>query len=156
MYRFETLEQLLGSEDDDFILSSLDEFICTPCQYGEDIDKLNEAQKLFFFNQNVERELNNGGFNQYFWNSSGDFANETIASLKAIGAEKTAALLQQAMDQFPDRKVPTNRDERNELQEQIQEQADDVWNELDEKFYLYEENLNELNLAFIKMNKDSF
>ena len=156
MYRFETIEQLLSSEDEDFILSSLDEFICTLCQYGEDIDKLNEAQKLFFFNQNVERELNNGGFNQYFWNSSGDFANETIASLKAIGAEKTAALLQQAMDQFPDRKVPTNRDERNELQEQIQEQADEVWNELDEKFYLYEENLNELNLAFIKMNKDSF
>lgn len=156
MKHFENLDQLLNSENIDSIIMSLDEFICEVSQYGDDIDHLNEAQKIFFFNQNLEREINNGGFNQYFWNSSGDFAHETVDSLKAIGAVKTAAILQQAIAQFPDGNVPKNRDERNEIEEQIEEDANEIWNELDQQFYQYEEDLNLLNLHFIRANQHLF
>src|SRR5690554_784754 len=123
---------------------------------GESLDKLTEQQKIFFFNQNLEREINNGGFNQYFINSSGDNSHETILSLKSIGADKTATILQKAIEQFPDKAVPKDRDERIEVVEQIEEIADEIWSELDEKFYEYEDDLNSLNIEYIKKYKDFF
>ncbi len=61
------------------------------------MDKLTASQKTFYLNQNIEREINNGGFHQYFINYSGDFAQETIESLEKIGATKTATILSNAI-----------------------------------------------------------
>ncbi len=79
------------------------------------MDKLTEPQKLFYLNQNLEREVNNGGFHQYFINSSGDYSHETIQSLKSIGATTTALILQRATDQFPNKTVP--KDEMTEVKQ---------------------------------------
>jgi hypothetical protein len=117
---------------------------------------LTEPQKNFYFNQNLEREINNGGFNQFFYNSSGDFAHETLTSLRTIGANKTADILQQAIDQFPDSTVPKDRAKRQEILEQIENTADEVWEQLDQAFYKYEDNLYNLNIEYIKQNRNSF
>ena len=101
MERISNLENLLASKDINGSIIELDNFIGKVCNYGDEMDNLTESQKQFYLNQNLEREVNNGGFNQYFWNSSGDFAHETIASLNLIGASHTAKILQQAIDQFP-------------------------------------------------------
>ena len=156
MTKISTLDSLLSADDTNGSIIELDNFIGELCDYGDDYGKLTEPQKLFYFNQNLEREINNGGFNQYFCNSSGDNAHETILSLKAIGADKTANILQKAIDQFPDKKVPKDRDERTEIVEQIEELADEVWEELDQKFFTYEDDLNTLNIEFIRKNKDKF
>ena len=84
------LEKLLSSDDTNGSIIELDNFIGELCSYGDEMDKLTEEQKLFYYNQCLEREINNGGFNQYFFNSSGDFAHKTIQSLQTIGANKTA------------------------------------------------------------------
>ncbi|HZH64889.1 MAG TPA: DUF4375 domain-containing protein [Flavisolibacter sp.] len=76
------------------------------------MNKLTEPQRLFYLNQNLEWEINNGGFNQYFINASGDFAHQTIQSLTAIGARTTADIVQKAIDQFPNKQVPQDRVER--------------------------------------------
>jgi hypothetical protein len=104
----------------------------------------------------LEREINNGGFNQYFFNSSGDFAHKTVQSLQTIGANKTADILQKAIDQFPNSNVPEDRTERQEILEQIQETADVVWEDLDQKFFSYEDDLNTLNIEFVRKNRDKF
>src|SRR4030095_9516711 len=44
----------------------------------------------------LEREVNNGGLNQYFFNSSGQNCFETLRMLKRTGKTKTAALLEAA------------------------------------------------------------
>ena|SRR5690554_3468216 len=156
MTKYQKLNELLILEDLNDAIIELDNFICELCDYGESLDKLTEQQKIFFFNQNLEREINNGGFNQYFINSSGDNSHETILSLKSIGADKTATILQKAIEQFPDKAVPKDRDERIEVVEQIEEIADEIWSELDEKFYEYEDDLNSLNIEYIKKYKDFF
>ena len=120
------------------------------------MDKLTEQQKQFYYNQCLEREINNGGFNQYFFNSSGDFSHKTIQSLLAIGANKTAEILQKAIDQFPNGNVPEDRTKRQDILEQIQETADPFWEELDQKFFTYEDDLNTLNIEFIRKNNDKF
>lgn len=150
------LDDLLNTGDMNESIIELDAFISELCAYGDDFIKLTGEQKIFFLNQNLEREINNGGFNQFFCNSSGDNAHETILSLQAIGATKTATLLQKAIDQFPNKTVPAERDERVEMVEQIEEMANDVWEELDEEFFACEDDLDALNIEYIKKNKDFF
>ena len=156
MTKISNLDELLKSEDTDRSIIELDDFISELCDYGDDFSKLTDHQKLFYLNQNLEREINNGGFNQFFCNSSGDNTHETILSLKAIGAGKTADILQKAIDQCPNKTVPKDRDERTEIVEEIEELADRVWNDLDKMFYEYEENLNDLNIEYVKKYKDFF
>ena len=76
------IEKLLTSDNTTESIIELDKYICQLCAWGDELNKLTEPQQNFYFNQNLEREINNGGFNQYFYNSAGDFAHETIDSLK--------------------------------------------------------------------------
>ena len=156
MIKISNLDSLLNSDDTNSSIIELDNFISKLCDYGDDYSKLTEPQKLFYFNQNLEKEINNGGFNQYFCNSSGDNAHETILSLKAIGADRTADILQKAIDQFPGKKVQKDRDERNKIVEQIEEVVNEVWDELDQQFYKYQDDLNTLNIEYVKKHKDLF
>ena len=150
------LEKLLSSDDLNSSIIELDNHIGELCSYGDDMNKLTEEQKIFYYNQCLEREINNGGFNQYFFNSSGDFAHFTVQSLHSIGANKTVDILQKAIDQFPSQKVPQDRTVRQEILEEIQEAADPIWEELDQKFYAYEDDLNALNIQFIRKHKEKF
>jgi hypothetical protein len=134
----------------------LDTYICELCEYGEKIDNLTEPQKNFFYNQELEREINNGGFDQYFFNTSGNYTHETVNSLILIGANKTADILQKAINQFPNKTVPKDRNERQLLLDQIREQSEAIWHDLDDKFYAYEDDLNTLNLNYIKQNIEEF
>jgi hypothetical protein len=150
------IDQLLSADNIAQSIIEIDDYICNICEWGKNLDKLSEEQKYFYFNQNLEKEINNGGFSQYFLNSSGDFANETIISLSTIKAYKSVEILQQAIDQFPDKRVPKDRDKRFETLSQIQEKANPIWQQLDQKFLQYEENLNDLNIEFIRQHRDSF
>ena len=152
MTKIPNLDNLLNSEDTNKSVIELDEFIS-----GLPIDaEMTEPQKLFNYNQELEREVNNGGFSQFFLNSSGDNAHETVLSLKAIGADKTAELLQKAIDQFPSKTVSKDRDKRTEIVEEIEETAEEVWNDLDQKFYEYEDDLNTLNIEYVRKHKEFF
>jgi hypothetical protein len=150
------IDRLLESRDINQSIIELDNYITELCNYGENMEKLTDAQKIFYINQNLEREVNNGGFNQYFHNSSGDFAHETIDALKTIGAIKTASILQAAIDQFPNKIVPKERDKRINILEQIEGRSDSIWEDLDQQFFKYEEDLNQLNIEFVRQHKENF
>ena len=150
------LDTLLASADTNSTIIELDNYVCKLCRWGDNLDRLTEPQKNFFFNQNLEREINNGGFNQYFYNSSGNYANETLTSLRAIGANKTADILRHAIDQFPSSTAPKDRQERQDVLEKIEGRANEVWEQLDQKFFAYEDDLNELNLQYVRQHRSSF
>jgi hypothetical protein len=156
MKGIENLDGLLTAENVNKSIITLDNFICELCAWGDNMENLTDSQRTFYYNQNLEREVNNGGFNQYFINSSGDFAHETIHSLKTIGANHTADILQSAIDQFPDKKVPSDRDERIELVGQIEGIANEKWEDLDQKFFEYKDNLNSLNIEYVKKYRTEF
>ncbi|HYV66844.1 MAG TPA: DUF4375 domain-containing protein, partial [Myxococcales bacterium] len=48
----------------------------------------------------IEGEVFNGGFDQYFFNSSGDRAREALAGLELIGAKRTASVVRRAVGLF--------------------------------------------------------
>jgi hypothetical protein len=150
------IEKLLTSPDINNSIIGFDNYISELCDNGNSMDKLTEYQKVFYLNQELEREVNNGGFSQYFYNSSGNYAHKTIDALKIIGANKTASLLQMAIDQFPGNTVPKDRNDRIGVLEQIETRASKIWDKIDQDFYKYEDDLNLLNIEFIRINKTEF
>ncbi|MBQ9839231.1 MAG: DMP19 family protein [Oscillospiraceae bacterium] len=127
--------------------------ICKKCEYGDDIEKLNEHERIFYVTQILEQEVNNGGFSQFFFNSSGDFSNELVDAFTKIGAIKTAEICKKAVEIF-NGNVPTDRVEREKLL--IDLECDDVLRECDDAFYDYADNLEELNYAYIMNHHDCF
>jgi hypothetical protein len=120
--------------------------------YPEDklVEKLSLPQRNFYFNQIWEMEVNGGGINQYFFNSSGKYAHQTVEALKAVGAEANAKILQEAIGKFPDKTVPQDDGKRQDVLEVIEDNDDEAFEELDRKFYEYPEDLNALNIEYIK------
>lgn len=136
----------------DFVTDMCDA-VCEKCEYGDRIDKLNEYEKVFYITQTLEQEVNNGGFSQFFYNSSGDFSNELEDAFTKIGALKTAKICNKALSVFKGT-VPTNKDEREKLIDKLH--CDKVWEKCDDAFYEYEDNLSELNYTYIMEHRSFF
>lgn len=76
--------------------------------YLDSIDRFPRPLVLLFAISLAESEINNGGFSQFFYNSSGIVAPEAIEGFKAIGMVKTAALIEEALLLF---ETPFPRDD---------------------------------------------
>lgn len=151
-----TIEQILEMDDVQLAVIELDTRVNELSDYGEDISKLTAPQKVLLFVENVEREVNNGGFNQFFWNSSGDYAHESLAALEVIGAKKTADIVRRAMAQWPDLNIPKDKTEREDLLMQIEKQAEADWRQCEEEFFAYEEDISQLLIQYVKKHKQEF
>jgi hypothetical protein len=151
-----SINKLLSADDINDSIIQLDDYVCNLCEFGHKMELLSDPQKIFYCIQNCEREVNNGGFKQFYQNSSGDFAHETYFSLRVVGAYKTADIVMSANDQFPGRTVPKEREDRQKIVEQIQDKSNEVWKELDKRFLACEEDLNTFNMEFIRKNKNFF
>jgi hypothetical protein len=60
----------------------------------------------------LEREVNNGGYSQFFFNSSNEWAGTIVAALRAIGCPKTADMSEKAVANREDEKVLSECDDR--------------------------------------------
>ncbi len=67
-----------------------------------DFSDLSQEAQTFFYVEELNREVCNGGFDQFFLNSGGSNAFKAKDALTTIGAVKTASLLSQALTIFPD------------------------------------------------------
>lgn len=150
------LEKLLAAQDVNNSILELDSYISELSAWGEDMDNLTRPQWVFYLNQNLEREVNNGGFMQFFFNSTGEYAHETIGSLQSIGAYATAKLLQEAIRMFPEKTVPKNIVDRQQKITTLIEANPSVWLQMDDTFYSYEEDLNVLNIEYVRKFRDQF
>ena len=65
-------------------------------------------------------------------------------------------IVERANNQFPDKKVPKVRAARQEILAQIEDKANEIWEELDQKFFEYEDDLNSLNIAYVRKNRNEF
>ena len=50
--------------DTDRLIIDLDTYLCELSEYGEALEKLSESEKSFYYNQELEGEINNCRFNQ--------------------------------------------------------------------------------------------
>jgi hypothetical protein len=91
----------------------------------------------------LEAEVNNGGFDQFFYNSAGDNTAETIQALETIGALRIADIVKRAGANFPGGTPPKDRNARQEALLQISPD-ENVFGEQDAEFYGYPDDLADL------------
>jgi hypothetical protein len=113
--------------------------------------KISEPERTFACVWQLEAEINNGGFAQYYSNTSGDLATETPAALDAIGARQTANIVRDANAAFPGG-PPTDHNAREDA---VLELAEDVFEPFDARFLAYEEDLSSLLHAYVVAHHDA-
>src|SRR5690349_14186235 len=95
----------------------------------------------------LESEINNGGFDQFFFNSPGNRTGEIVEALIAIGANHTAGIVKRAAGKFPAGFAPSNRKERQIQLLQISPDADAFELE-DDAFLKYVDDLSGLVASY--------
>ena len=148
------IDSILEMDDFDDAIMEMDDYLAG--RFEDEPDSLSEPEKNVLFVLDFEKEINNGGFSQFFWNSTGNFAQETLLALNAIKAEKTYILLAKAISVFPNSNVEKNRAARRDIIDEIGDQAEPLWNSLNKSFYKYEDDITVLILQYIKANKKNF
>ncbi len=142
--------------DKNQFLIAMNGWLCRKCNYGDDIERLSDEEKIFYVNNLLETEVNNGGFSQFLYNSSGNFANDVIPSLLTIGATKTAEICKEAFAVLG-QSLPNNTEERENLLDGIMtDEIDEKLSKYDADFYEYPDQLEELNYQFIIRHKEQF
>jgi hypothetical protein len=114
-------------------------------------EALSHGDQLYYLINVLSGEVHNGGFDQFFSNSSGNRYSETVTALVEVKAQATLALLLKAKSVlFDDVDVPIDRTARYGLMRTSSEENPDfeavnvALNKLDESFYQDPDNLAEL------------
>lgn len=104
---------------------------------------LSYAEKKYFAVGLLEGEVYNGGFDQYFHNSSSDYYSDAEVGLEEIGAMQSLSLLRQAKQiVFGDAAIPEDTEQRREIL--LQRDFDSYAKQLDELDRLFWEDPDEL------------
>jgi hypothetical protein len=119
-------------------------------------DSLSRGERVFLCVWNLEAEVNNGGFAQFYVNSAGDKARETPSALREIGATQAAAIVEEANRVFGPQGPPADRDARTQALERLGATTTGALSTLDAKFYEYPDDLEELLRQFVERNRDDF
>src|SRR5262245_32875 len=75
-------------------------------------DRLTDVERIVVLVSWFDFEVVCGGFSQFYYNSAGDRAAETVSALEAVGALKAAAALRTANARFPGGRPSQDREER--------------------------------------------
>ena len=114
---------------------------------------LNDYEKTFIYIDIFENHTTNGGFEEFFWNSSGQFSHEILEAYEAIGATKTATLIYNAFTAFGEIPIPKDNAFRKKILIDLKSEA---WDVLDQAFYKSKENIVPLILSFVARNSAYF
>ena len=137
--------------DDAEKITRIGEIIGKKIPEKDNFENLNEFEKNFIYIDVLESNVTEGGFIQFFFNSSGQFTHEVFQAYLAIKATKTVDLLTKAIFLFPEFPVPKNTHlRRNILMEK--ESNIDLWDDLDREFDKYEDNIIALTLDYVRDN----
>lgn len=120
--------------------------------------KFNSSQQAIFLSWWLEGEVNNGGFNQYYTNSSGQYAEMVPPLLEKMGATKFAELVNRANRIYQSNYEQITKGQDGTIEGFSKSYENNPLNGLDNEFYeLYkEENLYKKQIEFIRANKDDF
>lgn len=137
--------------DDAEKITRIGEIIGKKIPKKDNFENLNEFEKNFIYIDVLESNVTEGGFIQFFFNSSGQFTHEVFQAYLAIKAEKTVDILTKAIFLFPEVPVPKNTHLRRKILME-KESNIDLWDDLDKEFDKYEDNIIALTLDYVRDN----
>lgn len=117
---------------------------------------LSPARRTVILVNEVDSEINNGGFDQYYLNSSGGGALLAPDALRALGLKDVAKLVESANKQFPGGPSPV-REAILAQMDALPESAASAWQRLDDKYFdRTGDNPTDLCVKFILANPAEF
>jgi hypothetical protein len=126
-------------------------------QYGKvPYEKQSKPQQIFSAVWGLESEVNNGGFAQWFENSAGEMAVDTETALRAIGADRAAAIVAKAVRLFPGGAPPRDDDARQQLLRTASDEVRSTWERLDQEFLKYPDDLTSLLYTWVNAHPREF
>ncbi|MDM4767180.1 DUF4375 domain-containing protein [Pelomonas sp. SE-A7] len=102
-------------------------------RFSEDFEKLDRVAQALFAAHWCQSEVCNGGFGQFFGNSTGVLALEAVAGFEALGMQNVASVVRQAVSLFGSA-YPSDRAAREEQLEMLRHES---LNELDGEFFSF-------------------
>jgi len=151
-----SLPEIQKIEDKDDFRYELSSYILIKSKNGDKLNRLSKQERVLYVIDVCDMEVNNGGFDQYFFNSSGDQCNELVPALTEVKAFETAKICEKALNAFGC-KIPSNRAKRNDLMDELESDSfTEKLNECDNEYYSNEENVNELIYSYVMENKKAF
>ena len=113
-------------------------------------------QKVFSAIWAAESEINNGGFSQYFYNSSAESAWFMEQAFEAIGARKTGEICRRAVAAaFPDG-LPDSEEAIRTAAADFPDEVMGKLEPLDLEFFAYPNNLTELLFEYVSQHPEEF
>jgi hypothetical protein len=155
--------ELLTSISADEVGSAIVQHVELLAAEGEEEDRAAVIQGLpagtlaIYTTYLVDFEVNNGGFNQFFWNPSGEFAGSALAGYELLGAEEYAAVMRAAIATHE-----TERDllapfyENDTLEAFSQSYKHTALNEVDQRYYGLGDRIYDVWAAFVRRRPELF
>ena len=111
--------------------------------------KLSLAERHFCLIEILEREVISGGFENFYFKESGNYALEIYHALEAIGSEKFKNILFESMQAFRGI-VPKDQLTRQRYMEDYKDECISLWEPLNETLYKYEEDIHNMLVDYVR------
>ncbi len=154
-YSGQSVEELLSLEGKyrtDSLVLAFEQAIGLKAE-REGTQHLTDEERIVLAVEALEREVNNGGYDQFFVNSSREFSPMIVGALQRIGCKKTANITHEAI------KALGISDLRSDVIEAVicnrDEERRSKLNRCDDAYYNSTEPIAERLFAFVKANKAS-
>lgn len=156
--RREFLEQASDEQVERVLLVCLNNAIRGDYEHeAEIVRSWTPGKRMLYTTSQMEGEVNNGGFVQYFWNTENEFSQMALEGLQLIGAQKHADLMQRAMQIYKKEAgqyfQPRNRGSVDSF---AQAEKNSALNRVDAEFYELTENLTALRVKFVREHLEEF
>jgi hypothetical protein len=142
--------------DKNTFLIDLSESAETAYSRGDDFHGQSTPQKVFSAIWALEAEVNNGGFSQYFFNTSNETAGFVVGALETIGAPQTAAICREAISAAFPAGLPVTFEEIRNAAADFPDDVEAKLDALDQKFFQYPHPLTDLLFAYVAMHPKEF
>ncbi len=151
-----TLAEILGHDKGDSPNAQLCriwlDLFYSGAEYEDVLFQLPFYDRYIWHVSRFSAEVENGGIDQFLYNSSGDYVVETLEALAAIGASKSHRALEQACALFPNGRPSKDHETRENQVREINARLGDRHIDDIIAFGEFESNLAELLLDFRRRN----
>lgn len=153
--------ETLRTVPDDKVEQAIVDYVVHKLESGSDEDavlkSLSDGNRALWLTWIVEGEVNNGGFNQYYWNTGGRHSSEAVASFEFFSATQHAALMREA-NAVRKQEAATIKEykDKNTLEAFSDSYKVSKLGPLDDRFYALTEDLSALRIAKIRQSPELF
>ena len=156
-------EQIIDTTSDENLLQVVFDNLSEkqPNDYKKEYETViswNKSRQAIYMIWILEAEVNNGGYNQFYFNSSRQFYKHLPEALKLVGATKFADLTERANKTLESENEKITKHQDGTIEGFSKSYDENPLNDFDTEFYeLYKtENLQQIQIDFIRKNKKEF